>query len=312
MAVIELFSKRQKKLRGEVSDVYVYDDIPKQLKTQIVHIWYDALGHENQYNNNKGKVRKTYQEIVETLCREYGLFKLPGTNDYDRHYIVELKSFFLSEQNTEQVLDVVELTFRVIDGFTRGYNYLDRHDADSTATNAIEELNFRFKEHSVGFQYIDRNIIRIDSDLIHSEVVKPALRLLNQKYCTGAQQEFLMAHEHYQHRNMKESLNECLKSFESLMKAICDKRGWSYNPNATAKNLIQVCLDNELIPSYWQQSFTSLRTLLESSVPTGRNKLSGHGQGSATMIVPDYLAAYMLHMTASAIVFLSEADAAMP
>jgi hypothetical protein len=46
-------------------------------------------------------------------------------------------------------------------------------------------------------------------------------------------------------------------------------------------------------------------------VPTGRNKLSGHGQGSTPKDVPDHLAAYMLHMTASAIVFLAEAEAAL-
>ena len=39
--------------------------------------------------------------------------------------------------------------------------------------------------------------------------------------------------------------------------------------------------------------------MLESSIPTGRNKLSGHGQGTTPVSVPDYLVAYMLHMTAS-------------
>ena len=96
------------------------------------------------------------------------------------------------------------------------------------------------------------------------------------------------------------------------MKSICDKRGWGYAGNATAKNLIQACLDNGLIPAFWQQNFTSLRSLLESSVPTGRNKLGGHGQGASTTSVPDHLVAYMLHMTASALVFLGDAEATLP
>ena len=54
------------------------------------------------------------------------------------------------------------------------------------------------------------------------------------------------------------------------------------------------------------------RSMLESSVPTGRNKLSGHGQGSTPTTVPDYLVAYMLHMTASTIVFLAEAELSLP
>jgi len=92
------------------------------------------------------------------------------------------------------------------------------------------------------------------------------------------------------------------------MKAICDKRKWGYQPNATAKPLIQVCFDNNLIPSFWQQQLSSLRSMLESSIPTGRNKLSGHGQGTVPTVAPDYLVAYMLHMTASTLVFLTTAE----
>ena len=311
MAIFDLFSKRQKKLRGDVPDVYVYDELPQELRTQIIHIWLDTLGRGDQYY--EGQVRHYYPLIVDTLCREYGLFKLPGSKDYgDRDYIQELVNFFLREENIERALDAVELSFRVIDRATRDWDYLRRQNANEIADEAIEELNGRFKEHGVGYQFADGEIIRIDSELVHSEVVKPALRLLNQKQYAGAQQEFLKAHEHYRHGNAKEALNECLKSFESLMKAICDKRGWTYSGNATAKNLIQACLDNGLVPTFWQQNFTSLRSLLESSIPTGRNKLGGHGQGTTTTTVPDHLVAYMLHMTASALVFLGEAEAALP
>jgi hypothetical protein len=92
------------------------------------------------------------------------------------------------------------------------------------------------------------------------------------------------------------------------MKAICDKRKWPYQPNATAKTLIQVCFDNGLVPQFWQQQLNSLRSLLESGIPTARNKLSGHGQGSTPTVVPDYLVAYILHMTASTLMFLTTAE----
>ena len=144
---------------------------------------------------------------------------------------------------------------------------------------------------------------------MHSEAIKPAIRLLYKKRYAGAQQEFLKAHQHYRRGETKEALNDCLKTLESLMKAICDKRRWSYPSNATAKALIDVCFENELIPKFWESQYSALRTLLESGVPTGRNKLSAHGQGTAPVEVPGHIAAYMLHMTASAIVFLAEAEA---
>jgi hypothetical protein len=275
LAIFDLFSKRQKKIRGDVPDVYIYDELPKALRTQIIHIWLDALGKvDDTYRSLK--VIKIYQSIVDALCREYGLFKLPGANEYgNREYIEELANFFLNEQNIERALDAIEISFKAINSFTRNWNYLNRQNANEIADSSIIELNDRFKEHGVGYQFSDGKIIRIDSELIHSEIMKPALRLLNKQMYVGAQQEFLKAHEHYRLGNAKQALNECLKSFESLMKSICDKRGWTYNGNATAKNLIQACLDNGLVPVFWQQNFTSLRSLLESSVPTGRNKLGG-------------------------------------
>ena len=314
MAIFNIFSKRQKKLRGETPDVYVYDELPDPLRVQIVHIWMDTLGNKEQYGDDfhGDEVRKAYKAVVDILCREYGVFSLPGTREHygARNYIEELANFFLQEKEVEKVLDVVEVTFLGIVNLHKTYGHeWSREEAIKKADTAIKELNNRFKEHGVGYQFTNGKIIRTDSELIHSEVVKPALTLLNQKHYAGAQQEFLKAHEHYRMGNAKEALSECLKAFESVMKAICDKRGWSYGNNATATPLIQTCFDNGLVPSFWQSQYASLRSLLESGVPTGRNNLSGHGQGTSPVLVPTYLVAYMLHMTASAIVFLTEADA---
>ncbi len=312
MAIFDLFSKRQKALRGEVPDVYIYDDLSDALRVQIVHIWTDALGNDRDYYDTYGHAKSVwfaYKFIVDTLCREYGLFKLPTAEKYnERMYLNELANYLLQVDEVEKQLDIVELSFRYIDKLTRNYRYLGRNNASEVADDAINELNSRFKEHGVGFQYLEGEIVRVDSEFIHVEAVKPALRLLNEKNYKGAQQEFLSAYEHYRHSKHKESLNDCLKAFESTMKAICDKRKWQYQQSATAKALIQVCFDKGLVPQFWQQQLSSLRSILESSIPTGRNKLSGHGQGSTPTVVPDYLVAYMLHMTASTLVFLTTAE----
>ena len=307
MTIRDLFSKRQKRLRGDIPDVYSYDDLPKPLRVQIIYIWNDTLGGNEQAQNSEN-VDSAYEFIVNSLCREYGLFKLPGAKYGSREYISELHAFFLQEENIEKALDSVELSFSVIDRFARKQNYLHRRDANKRADDAIVELNDRFKEHGVGYQFVEGQIVRVDSELIHSEVVKPALRLLNGREFKGTQQEFLSAYEHYRHGRYKEALNDCLKSFESTMKTICDKKGWSYEPNATAKTLVKACFDNGLIPPFWQQQLNSLRSLLESGIPTGRNKLGAHGQGAQPTAVPEYLVAYMLHMTASTLVFLTKAE----
>lgn len=306
--MFDLYSKRQQRLRGDVPDVYNYDILPEALRVQIIHIWGDSIGNVQQYADVSSVVRDTYKFVVDTLCREYGLFQLPSAKGYRRDYMQELSSYLLEEQNIDKQLDVVELTFNVINKLTRTYDYMGKYNASEVADNAIDELNQRFKEHGVGFQFTNNEIFRVDSELLHVETVKPALRLLNQNHYDGAQQEFLLAHEHYRHGRYKESLNDCLKAFESTMKSICDKQGWKYQANATSKSLIQVCFDNDLIPAFWQQQMNSLRSLLESSIPTGRNRLSGHGQGTEKIEIPEHLVAYMLHMTASTLVFLATAE----
>ncbi|OAI16378.1 hypothetical protein A1359_08545 [Methylomonas lenta] len=308
MASFDIFSKRQKKLRGDVPDIYIYDTIPQPLKVQVVHIWRDILGDERDYQGHYAEVFQAYKFIVGALCREYGLFFLPPEiNKYnDRRYIDEIFNFLIQQDDSEKVLDAIEFSFRVIDKFTRRYEYLGRSKASELADSAIEELNQRFQEHGIGFQYLEGEIIRIDSQLIHLEVVKPALGLIRAPEFAGAQAEFLKAHEHYRHGNDKETLAECLKAFESVMKIICKKRGWAHDANATSKALLDVLFVNEVIPKFWQQHFNSLRSSLETGIPPARNRLGGHGQGSDVTEVPPAIVAYVLHMTASAIVFLCE------
>jgi hypothetical protein len=81
----------------------------------------------------------------------------------------------------------------------------------------------------------------------------------------------------------------------------------------TAAELVRTCLDNGLVPSYWENHFTGLRTILTSGIPTARNRQGGHGAGTLmNNDPPAELVSYVLHMTASTILFLSEAEKKLP
>ena|SRR5438552_3736906 len=176
----------------------------------------------------------------------------------------------------------------------------------------LEVLNHRFLEHSVGYQYESGRITRCDSQFLHAQVVKPALALLQDKRYQGANDEFLKAHEHHRKGEVEDCLVDCLRALESTLKSICDKRRWQFDPKATAKPLLDICFKNGLIPAFLQSHYSALQSTLESGVPTLRNKLSGHGQGTQVVSVPPHYAAYALHLTASAIQFLIEAEKALP
>jgi hypothetical protein len=205
--------------------------------------------------------------------------------------------------DNEQAIDIIELSFKYINTVVRKYNR-NVVSCKINADDAIAELNIRFREHGIGYQFESNELIRVDSTFLHSEVIKPALTLLSDKMYQGANEEFLKAHEHYRHGRNKECLNECLKAFESVMKAICKKRKWKYEENDTAKKLIDICFANGLIPNYLQSQFNALRSLIESGIPTIRNRLGGHGQGTEKIEVDDYVAGYALNLTASNIFFL--------
>lgn len=299
MGIFDLYSNRRKHERGEIPDVYQYIDIPNALRVQIVHIWRSAFGEPDDWSN----VPDLFRQIHDALCREYGVFYL---TDRREPMFQEVANFMLQASETEQVLDVVELSFRFLDAIVRQGPH--RFHGTQKPDAAIAELNARFREHGVGFQYESGKLVRVDSQIIHTEVVKPALALLSDKDFKGANQEFLSAHEHYRSQEYKECLNDCLKAFESTMKSICNRRGWMYHPNDTAKALLDILFQKELIPTFMQSHFTGLRSTLEAGVPTVRNKLGAHGQGSSEVEVPGYVAAYALHLTATNILFLVQAD----
>jgi len=311
VAIFDLYSKKQKALRGDAPDVYQYKSIPHPLRVQIVQIVRRTVGNHTQYLNRLYKVQGAYAAILSVLHQEYGVFNLSGSSTPNQYPHVELESFLLTSEDTEKVIDVILLAFRVVNNHTREYSYLHRHNASEIADEAISDLNGRFKEHAFGFEFIDGEIFRIDSQLVHAEVVKPLLSLLRGDNYQGAEAEYLSAHKHYRDGEFKETLADCLKAFESVMKVICAKRSWTHDPNATSKALIECCMTNGLIPTVLQSEFTGLRTILESGVPTVRNKFGGHGQGEKIVEVPPHIASFALHMTATTLVLLVEADAAL-
>lgn len=249
--------------------------------------------------------RRYLEACYNILCKELGVFELNKDDTYlgsTVSYLQNISKYFLTEKNIEKALSVIELMIR----FTK--IFADQYPRGIDISDIIEELNQRFREHGVGYQYENGQIIRTDSEFIHVEAVKPALQLLSNPTYKGAQEEFLKAHEHYRHSRYDAALTDCLKAFESTMKIIIHKRSWVCDKNATSKKLIDCCLSNELIPKFWTDQFNSLSNILTSSIGTPRNKLSGHGKGNDEIVVPEHLIQYVLHMTASTIVFLIKAE----
>lgn len=301
MAIFKLFSTRQKEAKGEIPDIFTYGTLPNSLRVQIVHILNDAVGSDSvSYQSN----HYCFTYIRDVLLKEHALFELvkyPKDPQYD------VLNYFLALDEDDKVLDVVDLAFGAIQLTEDHYQFKQHSTPKISPIEAVEELNQRFKQHGIGYQFESGTLIRIDTQLIHNEIIKPALQLLSAKAYKGANEEFLKAHEHYKHDRYQECLVDALKALESVIKSICDTKGWTYQTSDSIKNLLKIIFDKELLPAFMESEFSALRGLLEGGTSVVRNKLGGHGQGAELKNVPGYWARYALNTAASNILLLVEA-----
>ena len=298
MAIVELYSDRvkQREQAGKTA-IYQYDELPNKLRVQVVQIWHEALGSglpmNGLYDDIHIQCRKIWKEMNQIVQKRNGLLQIGNSyQTYDERYC----SYFLTVPLL-QALDMIELGFLGIDV---------RYAQSKKEEDWIKELNHWFRENGVGYEFAEGQIMRVDSQYVHAEVVLPALSLLQSAQFEGAQNEFLKAHKHYREGNHKEAIAEALKAFESAMKQICDERKLPYTPRDTAQALITILISNGFVPEYLLDHLSGVRKTLEAGVPTLRNKLAGHGQGGEVKEVHQPLVAYALHLAAANIVFLVE------
>lgn len=143
-------------------------------------------------------------------------------------------------------------------------------------------------------------VICRDDEVTHALAIEPALTLLRDHHFTSANQEFLDALSDYRKGDYGDCLVKCGSAFESTMKLICDRKGWSYSQNDPAKRLLDVIFQNsQLEKNHFEQALMNIATL--------RNKLStAHGAGTQQRNIPQHLAKYAINATAAAMLLLVE------
>ena len=314
MPVFDLYSHLQRAAKGELPDVFKYGEIPNELRVQIIYIWNDAIGGYHVYSglelgrkvvqNNNG-----WHFIHDKLAREYGVLSL-GSKDNVKERCTD---YLLNSNSLNNVLDLIHVSFYYINKIARKFDSYDckKRGIILTANDAIKELNERFRRAGVGYQFEDGMIFRVDSDLIHRDVVKPALHFLQQPGFDGPHEEFLQAHGHYRAGEMKDAITDANNAFESTLKSICEQRGWQYQQGARASDLIKLVRHKGLLPNYLENSFDQLIATLRSGLPKVRDEEGAHGQGASPLETPGYVGAYAIHLAAANILFLAEAHKAM-
>jgi len=302
MPIVDLYSSRRKQADRAV-DVWTYDKIPDVLRVQVSNIVKRALGDSDQFSeHSSGPI---YQFVAREIAHEHGMESL----GHERSAVANVLEYFKSGYDLDTWLDCVELSLRCVERFRGDFDETKRRYAgiEISAEEAVAETNERFRRAGFGYRYYDGKIFKIDNEYAHSEITKPALEFLSDPRFKGANEEFRAAHDHFKASEFRDCAVDALNAVESTMKSICDAKGWKYEKGSRASDLIKILRKHNLFPEFADQSFEQLFATLKSGLPPLRNETGAHGQGTSPIQIPEYVAAYALHLAASKILFLKGA-----
>ncbi|MBR3674241.1 MAG: hypothetical protein IKN65_08240 [Clostridia bacterium] len=278
--------------------------MPEALKNQIFHIIRDSIGYvplKNgiYYSNEELIILSKYQKIINSFCDELGKLYLEVPSWNRGNFAVIFFEYFFAEEDLKKLFLLIEIFF-----------YVFRRETYSTGLydNAVYRLNKRFKEHSFGYIFKLGKIVKNNSYFLQKEIVEPSLNLISNEKFAGAEKEFRQALEDYRQDNNVAALNSCGRALESTMKIICDLNKWEYDVRDNAGDLIKkIFKKNKLTEDFFNDENEALMNVLRKGVPSLRNCKSGHGSGSQEKEIPDFYVDYMIHTTATAIIFLINA-----
>ena len=228
MKPIRLFHQREAD-KVKVKQEPLYDPFPMPLRVQIVQLWDECFGgyHENSKWGVYDTVSKPisnhfWNELEKAMVQSLGIFTLGP-----HHAKINCADYVINK-SVPEVLSIIEVAFMWGDAYYETKPDYEKKSVGirTTVKEAVEDLNYLFRLHNVGYQLLDFAVVKVDSDYLYKEVVEKTSEVLSELSFDGARQEFNMALEYHRKGDTKNTLNQANMSFESTMKAICDERKW--------------------------------------------------------------------------------------
>ncbi len=305
--LFDVFSRREKQAEAVKPVAPLTPEFRNRVLMRCMEL-FDEYRSSHEHN-------EFWEEVHEKLRYLVGRVRLVQDRYVNNTY--QDATGFLATCTDSQFLDFIDFIFKL-----KSYYWSEKARQDENAL--VSDINDLFElddlpyaltpfvretkqEPSYGGQMRDVSVIasfpkviRRDDQVPYKWAVEPALTLLRDKQLTSANKEFLDALEDYRKGDYGDCLVKCGSAFESTMKLICDRKGWSYSQTDTARPLLQVIFQNsQLEQNHFEQALMNIATL--------RNKLSNaHGAGTQQRNIPQHLAKYAINATAAAILLLVE------
>jgi hypothetical protein len=155
---MNLFSKFQSVGKKPASLTY---ELPDGLRVQIVQLWEKGFGPDERYHPGPSMA---YDKIHQILCEEHQMLQLPQVSRQSLPLCGIIAEYFMNLEDTDKALDVVQVVFSIMEKMLHRINdgsgdvfYKSRY----RSPEVIDELNRRFRENNVGYQYIQGRIEKI-------------------------------------------------------------------------------------------------------------------------------------------------------
>lgn len=293
----ELFSRRQAREKGELSDVFVYDLMPKEFRSQFCHL---IAEFREIIERSLRDLNRSYSVIADfinkPLAKMKGVLSLPRRMNESS---LDVITNYIQASSHKECIDAVDFILHIFHFYSNPEFRLKDNPKD-----LIDEANYWMKYHSLGYEFINDELIIKTNESIHKEIVIPSFHLLNDARFLGANEEMRKAYEFRRTGDNESAIIEANKAFESAMKSICDIMQYQYDPNNAASKLLGVLKSNNYFPTYLQSHLDAVNASIESGLPVVRNKTAGHGQGAQPRSVPNEYVDYALHILSTNLVFL--------
>jgi hypothetical protein len=177
--IFETFARRkEKEARNGLPEVYTYDEAPEHLRHQVILALSEGIGRYHVVTGDEWHMPPNCNDIwneIDRICQKeiFAYAKNVGGDNVARRFLN-----FLRVADVDDFLSAVEIGCVGLSCVNDKYNGMQERGARQTGVDAIDEINGRFEQHAVGYQFENRYIMRVDSKLTHSEIIKPALCLL--------------------------------------------------------------------------------------------------------------------------------------
>ena len=191
--IFKLFSERNNPEKKY--DVYEYIIFPEKFINQSFFIILDFINlYKDDYHLRPENI---WNDIYDIFVRQLGVIGLEGFYANDP-YGPRIERYYRSH-NGEELLDLIDLIFEYFDKVLRNKAPTGYYNISDILDNSISELNERFRQYGLGYEFTNGELIKKTNEIVHSEIVKPALKSLLAKApanILSSKQKLLLQPEH--------------------------------------------------------------------------------------------------------------------